>query len=96
MQMKESFAQGKLLRRTVRRQLFKIRRGIEMNNGLKEWIEGQFDNNRQQNWGTFTFTWDVSPSDPFKIIIKEEWISEGGSFDESGFRKPPAFTKQEV
>ena len=92
-------------RRNIRQQLFKIRRDVVLGipldditamSGLKEWIIPQLEANRQQGWETFTFTWDVAASDPFTVIQKEEWNKTGGSYDEHGFRTPPAFTEQEV
>ncbi|MCK4501337.1 hypothetical protein KAU11_12625 [Candidatus Babeliales bacterium] len=92
-------------RRNIRQQLFKIRRdavlGIGVDDitavsGLKEWIGRQLKANMQQNWETFTFTWDVAPNDPFTVIQKEHWAKSGGVFDEHGFRIPPGFTEQEV
>lgn len=92
-------------RRRIRQYLFKIRRHILMDipideksvsSGIKEWIENQLDKNRQQSWETFTFTWDIAANDPFTVIQKEEWGKYGGSYDEHGFRTPPAFTEQEI
>jgi hypothetical protein len=92
-------------RRKIRSMLFKIRKHILLghpiderilNSGLLEWIEHQFNANRQQNWETFTFTWDVAVNDPFLLIEKQEWTQTGGTFDDDGFRVPPGFTEQEV
>lgn len=91
------FQQNKLRRRHVRYKLFRIRdeHPDYLDDGLKEAIELQLDPNKGQTWDTFTFQWDVSANDPFKVIAKSEWVSSGGKFDENGLRSPPAFTEQE-
>lgn len=85
-----------LPRRRIRYALFRIREGQDPGiEGLKEHIETQFKHNLQQNWNTFTFTWDVGIKNPLKVITKHEWKDEGGMYDQDGNRYPPAFTEQE-
>ena len=92
-------------RRDIRYRLFRIREGKdEFDNGLKKLIEAQFEGGMQ--WPTFTFTWDVAPDDPLKVITPFEWLDHGGTFeeifiiDEDGHPKrkricdPPGFTEQ--
>jgi len=81
-------------RRRVRNLLFKIRFGKFIGTSdLKEHIESQFKFG--MNWSTFTFAWDVSPKDPFKVITEDEWEAEGGKYDHiTGSKNPPAFTHQ--
>ena len=50
-----------------------------------EAIRAHFDDalaDKGLTWAGFTFSWDVSPGDPFKIINKDlrVWVAEGGSF----------------
>jgi len=52
--------------------------------------------NTQLNWYSFTFHWDVHPKDHRKIITKDRWFAEGGSYDELGALRPPAFTEQQI
>ena len=62
---------------------------------LKKHMESQFKFGI--NWTTFTFAWDVSPKDPFKLITEDQWISEGGKFDPvTGAHMPTAFTRQKL
>lgn len=91
------FKSGKLRRRHIRYNLFRIRDGHPdyLENGLKELIEAQLDPNKGQTWDSFTFHWDVGANDPFKVIIKTQWAESGGGYDETGNRTPPAFTEQE-
>ena len=90
-------------RRRTRHMMFKIikrmRRELEMTpelEAIKSIFDPQLDSNHQINWGTFTFHWDVHPSDHTKIISKEQWFREGGSYDELGALMPTAFTEQEI
>jgi arginine/lysine/ornithine decarboxylase len=95
-ELKDQFKAGKLQRRHIRNKLFRIRdnrsEDIEDIDNLKEYIEAQFDVN--QKWEGFTFDWDVGVHDPFKVITIDEWVKNGGKFDEMGRRTPPAFTNQ--
>lgn len=86
------------IRRGIRYRLFRIRDGgdiaKEHDKGLKSWIEFQFKPG--MIWDEFTFTWDVSPSEPLKVISPFEWLAEGGGIDpETGLCVPSGFTKQE-
>jgi len=88
------------IRRKIRYRIFRIREGKEQyDKGLKAWFELQFT--EDMNWGNFTFDWDVSPSDPLKVITPMEWVSSGGdlvTLPGSKVRNcdPPAFTRQEI
>jgi len=85
-------------RRKIRYRLFRIRDGgplaVEHDLGLKAWIELQFK--PSMNWKGFTFSWDVSPSEPLKVITPFQWLSDGGEIDEdTGLLIPSGFTNQE-
>jgi hypothetical protein len=95
----------RLMRRNIRYRLFRIRDGrTEFDNGLRKLVESQLEG--RDSIKDFTFTWDVSPSDPLKVINMFEWESEGGKFDrimelcddgisrEKRVCRPPAFTRQ--
>jgi hypothetical protein len=102
-------ARGKRLRhirRVIRNRIFRIRAGNdEYDKGLKSFLQKQLT--PDMSFDTFTFTWDVSPREPLKVISPYEWISEGGTFeivnvqgDDGIIRQqkicdPTAFTKQE-
>ncbi len=90
-------------RRKIRHNMFKIikrmRRELEMTpelEAIKSIFDPQLDNNYQINWATFTFYWDVHPTDHTKIISKDHWFREGGKYDELGALQPTAFTEQEI
>jgi hypothetical protein len=91
------FRKGKIKRRHIRNRLFKIRLGFENlpEDGLKEFIETQLDNNKGISWNTFSHNWDVAANDPFKVIQRQEWATYGGQYDENGICYPSAFTGQE-
>jgi len=85
----------KLNRRGVRYRLFMIRfrKDDGSRDDLKNHIESQFTFG--QKWETFTFAWDVSPNDPFKVITEDQWEEEGGKYDRvTGGKHPSAFTHQ--
>ena len=65
---------------------------------IKAIIDIQLDAepNKQINWYSFTFLWDINPRDHTKIITKDKWFKEGGRFDDLGALMPPAFTEQEI
>lgn len=81
-------------RRKIRFRLFRIRDGNDpVNDDLKEHIQSQFQFG--MTWNTFTFTWDVSPVDPLRVITEDAWDEEGGGYDvQTGIKSPPAFTHQ--
>lgn len=88
-------------RRKMRHNMFKIikriRRELEMTpelEGIKLIIDPQLDADRQINWSTFTFLWDLHPKDHTRIILKDRWFPEGGQYDELGALQPTAFTEQ--
>ncbi len=90
-------------RRKMRHNMFKIikyiRRELDMTpelQAIKAIIDPQLDGNHQINWGTFTFHWDLHPSDHTKIIQKDRWFPEGGRYDELGALQPTAFTEQVI
>jgi hypothetical protein len=90
-------------RRKMRHNMFKIikriRRELEMTpelQAIKAIIDPQLDGNHQINWGTFTFHWDLHPTDHTKIIQKDRWFPEGGRYDELGALQPTAFTEQVI
>jgi len=94
--LKSQLTEGKLQRRHIRYKLFRLRDNTyEGDDGhiLKEFIEKQFKSNH--NWNGFTFDWDVGVIDPLKVITIDQWMANGGKFDELGRRSPPAFTNQE-
>lgn len=93
------------LRRTIRNRIFRIRSGKdEFDRGLKSFLVKQLT--PDMSFDKFTFTWDVSPREPLKVISPYEWMSEGGTFemvnvqgDDGIVRQqkicdPTAFTKQ--
>jgi len=95
----------RLLRRQLRYRIFRIRDGREeFDLGLRKLIESQLEG--RDSIADFTFTWDLSPKDPLKVINMFEWESEGGTFEvimelcEDGVPRqrrlcnPPAFTQQ--
>lgn len=85
-----------LNRRKIRHRLFMIKFGKDdgRKDDLKSHIQSQF--RFGQKWETFTFTWDVAPNDPLKVIAEDEWEKEGGKYDHiTGSRMPSAFTRQE-
>lgn len=79
-----------LSRRKVRYILFRIVRGTvdTMDRDLREHadvLQRHFDSALEDKgfiWADFTFGWDVSPNDPFKVIERDLrlWVKEGGSF----------------
>lgn len=81
-----------LRRRDVRYLLFRIKRGalptVDFN--LRQHakiVEKTISNQLKEKglvWRGFTFKWDVSPTNPYKVIGKtiQEWLTEGGSFEE--------------
>jgi hypothetical protein len=81
-------------RRNIRYRLFRIRENKDVvNDDLKQFIESQFEFG--MSWKTFTFTWDVSPQDPLKIITEDMWSDESGGYDSiTGIKSPPGFTHQ--
>jgi hypothetical protein len=98
-------------RRNMRHEMFKIvkrlTRNLEMTPEehsqllaikaiIDEQIEEMKKTNSQINWYSFTFHWDLHPKDHTKIITKDRWFAEGGSYDELGALKPTAFTEQEI
>jgi len=90
-------------RRKIRHNMFKIikrlRRELEMTpelEAIKSIFDPQLDSNYQINWATFTFHWDVHPTDHTKIVSKDRWFPEGGKYDELGALMPTAFTEQEI
>ena len=90
-------------RRKMRHNMFKIvkrlRRELEMTpelEAIKSIIDPQLDGNLQINWGTFTFIWDIHPTDHTKIVQKDRWFPEGGQYDELGALQPTAFTEQVI
>lgn len=80
-----------LERRTIRYIMFRIKRDAvdTLDFDLRRYagvLKEHFDAELQEaglTWGTFTFGWDVSPSDPYKVIPKDVrvWVQEGGSFE---------------
>lgn len=90
-------------RKKMRHNMFKIikrmKRGFELSpehQAIKAIIDPQLDSNKQHNWATFTFYWDLSPKDHTKVITKDKYFAEGGDVDEVGMMRPPAFTEQEI
>ena len=95
-------------RRKMRHNMFKIvkrlTRELEMTPettpellAIKAIIDSQLNNDSpQRNWYAFTFHWDIHPSDHTRVITKSEWFKEGGSYDELGSLRPPAFTEQVI
>lgn len=81
-------------RRNIRYRLFRIRDDADpVSDDLKQYFESQFQFG--MTWRTFTFTWDVSPTNPLKIITDDMWDNEGGGYDvQTGVKSPPAFTHQ--
>jgi len=96
-------------RKNMRHNMFKIikrlTRDLEMTPedhaellAVKAIIDAQLDAdpNKQINWFSFTFLWDIHPKDHTKIISKAEWFPAGGRYDELGALMPPAFTEQVI
>ena len=91
-------------RRDVRRGIYKILKYERLKKDWKsipklvqlhEIINEQLNPNAGISWQTFSVRWDIHPKKPLKIIIKEQWIKEGGGFDvDLGYHYPHAFTKQ--
>jgi len=89
-----------LQRRKVRYIMFRIKRDAigTMDRDLRlhaDSIKAHFEKEMEKvgfTWGGFTFSWDVSPSDPYKIIKKDlrVWVAEGGSF----LGRPPGMDKK--
>jgi len=81
-------------RRNVRYRLFRIQENKDVvNDDLKQFVESQFEFG--MTWKTFTFTWDVSPRDPLKVITEDMWDDEKGGYDPvTGVKSPPGFTHQ--
>lgn len=82
----------KLRRRDVRYLLFRIKRGTvhTVDFDLRQHAETveKVVLDQLEKKGLvlrdFTFAWDISPTNPFRLIGKtiEEWLVEGGSFEE--------------
>ena len=96
-------------RRKMRHNMFKIikrlTRELEMTEAehaellaIKAIIDPQLNDNpnKQVNWYSFTYNWDLHPKDHTKMITKDRWFAEGGSYDELGALRPTAFTEQEI
>ena len=96
-------------RKKMRHNMFKIikrlTRELEMSPettpdliAIKTIIDVQLDEqpNKQLNWYSFTFLWDINPNNHTKIITKDQWFKEGGRFDDLGALMPPAFTEQQI
>lgn len=94
-------------RRHIRNRLFHLRKGEnepEYDSGLRKWMELQF--RPGMTWENFTFEWDVSPTEPLKVISIHEWVAAGGLLEQYKERSekgydvmqtrctPTAFTKQ--
>ena len=87
----------KITRRLIRNHIFKIKCGYKSSDtftendlsDLKSKIELQFQNG--MTWDNFTFEWDVSSKDFYKVITQFEW---DGRVDINKKCDPPAFTKQ--
>lgn len=81
-------------RRNIRYRIFQIRNDKDpVQDDLKEFLQSQFQFG--MSWKTFTFTWDVSPTDPLKVITEDAWEDEHGGYDvATGIKSPPAFTHQ--
>ena len=92
-------------RREARRAIYKIIKAKKLGNDItdvstlqmQDIINPQLDSNRGINWNNFTMNWDLHPKDVKKIVIKEHWAREGGSFDNDvGSCLPTAFTNQKI
>lgn len=89
-----------LERRKVRYIMFRIKRDQvdTMDRDLREHaevIKKHFDAELKEKgyvWSGFTFNWDVSPVNPYKIINRDLrlWVSEGGSF----IGRPPGMGRE--
>ena len=105
--------QVRRLRKRIRYSLFRIREGntkFDSNQnfvfGLKKRVMAQFE--PKMTLETFTFNWDIHPTDPLTILTPYDWADAGGKFeivrdrDEQGVIRerrvcdPPAFTNQEM
>lgn len=86
-------------RRKIRYKIFRIREGKWQTDkelaALKSWFDLQIAGFKDYTWDSFTFEWDVSATDPLKVISSMEW--DGGLIkDQWGTHcDPAAFTKQE-
>lgn len=92
-------------RRALRKALFTVLRMTKFNKldtltieerAIQEIFDKQMKPNLGITWEKFTFTWDVHPVIMTELILKENWFTEGGVFDEIGGHAPTAFTKQEI
>lgn len=84
-----------LLRRQIRKKCFNIISGSCDDIDLKDKIESQFKDGMA--WNNFTFIWDISPIDPYKVIKSTEWISNGGKINDlTGRYEPTGFTRQKI
>jgi len=94
------------MRRQIRYRIFRIREGRnEFDKGLKKLIESQLEG--RDTLEQFTFSWDIAPNDPLKVVSMFEWEAKGGKFDmiselcDDGITRqkricsPTAFTQQE-
>jgi len=83
-----------LHRKNIRYRIFRIREGNDpVQDDLKQHLQDQFQFG--MSWKMFTFTWDVSPTEPLKIIVEDQWEEEGGGYDRmTGIKAPSAFTHQ--
>ena len=81
-------------RKNIRYRIFRIREGNDpVQDDLKMFIESQFQFG--MSWKTFSYVWDVSPTDPLKVITEDQWDEEGGGYDVmTGIKSPSAFTHQ--
>jgi hypothetical protein len=90
-----------LERRRVRYIMFRIREGVEneMDRDLRVHaaaIRQHFDQELEEAgfvWRNFTFEWDVSATNPYKVIKRDlrVWVEEGGSF----IGRPPGMTRED-
>lgn len=93
-----------LQRREARKAVYFYRRAVERGETPDEkykfffetFIKPQLDSNLAINLKSFTFKWDIHPVDPRRVVIKENWLKEGGGFDvDTSAHAPTAFTMQE-
>lgn len=87
-----------LPRRSIRYILFRIKRDMThtMDRDLRMHIDvltKHFENSVKEkglHLRDFTFKWDVSPTNPYKVIRigVREWVAEGGSFES----RPPGMS----
>jgi len=84
LQLKQQVLSGnkhtiRVLRRQIRRTLFRTRQKAMEPGAISKLIESQLEGNNTLD--DFTFAWDLSPLDPLQVVYVHDWSAVGGKFE---------------